>query len=205
MGEIHHLISELEPLIREYGAVAVMAIILLEALGAPVPGESLLIFASALAARGELHWPTLYLAAWAGAVIGDNLAFAVGRYAGRTLILRYGARIGLRPERLDKVESVYATYGPITVVFARFVAFLRQLNGPVAGVLNMAWGRFVLLEMLGAAMWVAVWMLFGHYVGEHAATLMKLAHKIWPAALVVAGLVVVGAFAVRARTRQRSG
>ena len=205
MGEIHHLIRELEPAIREYGAAAVMVIIMLEALGAPAPGETLLIFASALAARGELHWPTLYLAAWAGAVIGDNLAFAVGRYAGRTLLLRYGARIGLRPERLGKVESIYATYGPITVVFARFVAFLRQLNGPVAGVLNTAWSRFVLLDMLGAAMWVAVWMLFGHYVGEHAEALIRLARKFWPAALIIAGLVVIGVLAVRAWMRQRSG
>jgi membrane protein DedA with SNARE-associated domain len=45
MGEIHHLIRELEPAIREYGAAAVMVIIMLEALGAPAPGETLLIFA----------------------------------------------------------------------------------------------------------------------------------------------------------------
>jgi membrane protein DedA with SNARE-associated domain len=205
MGEIQHLIGGLEPLIREYGAAAVMIIILLEALGAPAPGETLLVFASALAARGELHWPTLYVAAWGGAVIGDNLGFAVGRYAGRALILRYGARIGLRPERLDKVESVYATYGLITVVFARFVAFLRQLNGPVAGALNMEWRRFALFEALGAAMWVSLWMLFGYYVGEHAATLIKLAHKYWPAALIIAGVALIGVLAVRARTRRRAG
>ena len=73
-----------------------MVVTFLETLGAPVPGESLLVFASALAARGELSWPTLFAAAWAGAAIGDNTGFAIGRYAGRELIAHYGARVGLR-------------------------------------------------------------------------------------------------------------
>jgi membrane protein DedA with SNARE-associated domain len=203
MGEIEHLIGALEPLIREYGAAAVMVIILLEALGAPVPGETLLVFASALAGRGELSWPTLFAAAWGGAVLGDNLGFAIGRYAGRGLILRYGARIGLGPERLAKVESTFMKYGSMAVAFARFVAFLRQLNGPVAGALGMDWRRFLLFEAFGAAMWVAVWMLFGVYIGEHATALLGIARRFWPAAVAVAGLALVGALVFRARARQR--
>jgi membrane protein DedA with SNARE-associated domain len=205
MGEIEHLIGALEPLIREYGAAAVMGIILLEALGVPAPGETLLVFASALAGRGELSWPTLFAAAWGGAVIGDNIGFAIGRYAGRGLILRYGARIGLSAERLGKVESVFKKYGPMTVALARFVAFLRQLNGPVAGTLNMDWRRFLLFEALGAALWVSAWMLFGYYVGEHASTVIGFARKFWPAALVLAGLAVVGVLVFRVRARQRPG
>lgn len=203
MGEIEHLIGALEPLIREYGAAAVMVIILLEALGAPVPGETLLVFASALAGRGELSWPTLFAAAWGGAVLGDNLGFAIGRYAGRGLILRYGARIGLGPERLAKVESIFMKYGSMAVAFARFVAFLRQLNGPVAGALGMDWRRFLLFEAFGAAMWVAVWMLFGVYIGEHVTALLGIARRFWPAAVAVAGLALVGALVFRARARQR--
>ncbi len=203
MGEIEHLIGALEPVIREYGAAAVMVIILLEALGAPVPGETLLVFAAALAGRGELAWPTLFAAAWGGAVLGDNIGFAIGRYAGRGLILRYGGRIGLGPERLAKVELIFKKYGSMAVTFARFVAFVRQLNGPVAGALGMNWRRFVLFEALGAALWVAVWMLFGVYIGEHATALLGIARRFWPAALAGAGLALVGALVFRARSRQR--
>ena len=205
MSEIEHLIGALEPLIHEYGAAAILVIIFLETLGAPVPGETLLVFSSALAARGELSWPTLFAAAWAGAVIGDNTGFAIGRYAGRELIARYGARIGLGAERLDKVEAIFKKYGPLTVAFARFVAFLRQLNGPVAGTLDMRWRRFLMFEALGAAMWVTMWMLFGHYVGDHAAALIAFARKFWPVLFVLAGLALTGALFWRYRTRQRRG
>ena len=58
-------------------------------------------------------------------------------------------------ERLDKVEAVFKKCGPLTVAFARFVAFLRQLNGPVAGTLDMRWRRFLMFEAIGSAMWVA--------------------------------------------------
>jgi membrane protein DedA with SNARE-associated domain len=69
----------------------------------------------------------------------------------------------------------------------------------------MEWRRFALFEALGAAMWVSLWMLFGYYVGEHAATLAKLARKFWPAALIIAGVALIGVLAVRARTRRRPG
>ncbi|MGZ8324600.1 MAG: DedA family protein [Rhodoplanes sp.] len=94
-------------------------------------------------------------------------------------------------------------YGSMAVAFARFVAFLRQLNGPVAGALGMDWRRFLLFEAFGAAMWVAVWMLFGVYIGEHATALLGIARRFWPAAVAVAGLALVGALVFRARARQR--
>jgi membrane protein DedA with SNARE-associated domain len=67
----------------------------------------------------------------------------------------------------------------------------------------MDWRRFVLFEALGAALWVAVWMLFGVYIGEHATVLLGIARRFWPAALAVAGLALVGALVFRARARQR--
>jgi membrane protein DedA with SNARE-associated domain len=205
MGGIEHLMTDLEPIIREYGPAAILVVIALEALGAPAPGETLLVFAAALAARGELSAPWLFLAAWCGAVIGDNIGFAIGHYAGRALILRFGARIGLGADRLGKVESIYRTYGPATAALARFVALLRQLNGPVAGMLNMDWRRFALFEALGAGAWALAWLLFGYYVGEHSALVIGIVRKFWPAALVLAGLAAAGLLVWHAHMRRGSG
>ena len=105
MSEIKHLIGALEPLIHEYGAAAIMVDHFLETLGAPLPEKRSLVFASALAARGELSWPTLFAAAWAGAALGDNTGFAIGRVpvASSSPVMHPG-RLGA--ERLDKVEAV---------------------------------------------------------------------------------------------------
>jgi membrane protein DedA with SNARE-associated domain len=93
--------------------------------------------------------------AWAGAVIGDNIGYVIGRTFGRAVVLRFGGRIGITADRLRKVEDVFARYGPVTVGFARFFPILRQLNGVVAGTLAMEWRRFLLFNALGGALWGA--------------------------------------------------
>jgi len=102
IAEIEHLLGNLEPFVHEYGAAAVMVILTFESLGLPLPGESLLILASVLAGRGELSLPLLMLAAWAGAVMGDNIGYLIGRRLGRILIIRYGAKIGITAIALPK-------------------------------------------------------------------------------------------------------
>lgn len=201
MTEFSQLIGDAEQFVRDYGALAVMVLIFLEAVGAPAPGESLLIFASALAARGELSFPALFAGAVAGGIIGDNLGFAVGRRFGRMLALRYGGRVGLTADRLTAVEAIFRRYGAFAVTFARFFAFVRQLSGFTAGTLEMKWHRFALFDALGVALWVTTWMVVGGFVGEHMAVLVQVGRKYWPFALLLAGVAAIVFGAVRAKRR----
>jgi len=88
MEDAGHLVAGLEHVVRDYGVFAVMLAV--EAIGVPVPGESLLIFASGLAGRGEMSLPALVVFASAGAVLGDNIGYAIGKSVGRAATLRYG-------------------------------------------------------------------------------------------------------------------
>ncbi|MFL9828466.1 DedA family protein [Rhodoplanes sp. SY1] len=201
MSVLTHLVAALEPLIRDYGAGAVAVIILLESLGLPLPGETLLVFASALAGRGELSLPTLMAGAWIGAVMGDNIGYLIGRYGGRALVLRFGSTIGLDAARLATVEAAFARWGPVTVAGARFVAVLRQLNGIVAGTLGMAWRRFLVFNAIGAALWVGAWMTLGYVAGEHADALLGAARRFWPALAVTVAIAALAGGAVWWRRR----
>jgi membrane protein DedA with SNARE-associated domain len=164
---MEHLLGGLEEFIHEHGAVAVFVILFFESLGAPLPGESALVFAGVLASRGEIPLAAVLLNAWAAAVLGDNVGYLIGRKFGRTVILKHGARIGLTPERFARVESVFACYGPASVAAARFFNVLRQLNGIAAGTIGMNWWRFLVFNALGGALWVAAWGLGAFYFGEH--------------------------------------
>jgi membrane protein DedA with SNARE-associated domain len=106
---------------------------------------------------------------------------------GRSVVLRHGKRIGLDANRLKKIEEVFARFGPITVAFARFINVLRQLNGVVAGTLNMDW-HFLIFNALGGALWVLFWGFAGFYLGEHLSKMTTYAGD----------LGVVGAIAVAA-------
>ena len=95
MADIEQVIHNLEPLIRDYGVVAVTIVLTFESFGVPLPGESLLIVASVLAGRGDLSFPSLLFFAWVGAVVGDNIGYVIGRFLGRTVVLRHGKRSDL--------------------------------------------------------------------------------------------------------------
>ncbi len=99
------------------------------------------------------------LAVFVGAVLGDCTGYAIGRFGGRALILRYGHYVKLTPERLDKFEKMFESKGIYVVATARFVVLLRQLNGIVAGSMKMNPMHFLAANVIGAAGWTLVWGL----------------------------------------------
>jgi membrane protein DedA with SNARE-associated domain len=201
--DIGQIIGGMEHFVRDHGTFAVAAIVALEALGAPLPGETALIFAGVLAAHGDMSLPALLILAWAGAVLGDNVGYVVGRKVGRATITHYGERIGLNAVRFNKVEQVFARYGAVTVAFARFVNVLRQLNGIVAGTLGMEWFRFLLFNAIGGALWVGVWVLGSFYLSEHRSMIAQKAHEIGIFGSVLVVLAIALAVLVkRVRTGQ---
>jgi membrane protein DedA with SNARE-associated domain len=159
--------SFVEPYVSLYGVVALFVIIYLESLGAPLPGESALIASSVMAASGEdFSIVQMFMAVWAAAVLGDCTGYAIGRIGGRPLLQRYGWVIRLTPERLSDLEELFRKRGAIIVVGARFVVLLRQLNGLIAGSVAMPWRSFLTANVLGAALWSAVWCFGPYYLGE---------------------------------------
>ena len=193
MTDFEHLLATLEPWIYHYGVAAVFVTLVFESFGLPLPGESLLIVAAILAGRGEISFPGLLLAAWAGAVIGDNVGYLAGRMLGHRLLWRYGPKIGLSAQRLDRVEAIFLRYGAMTVGFARFVGILRQLNGIFAGTMYMDWRRFLAFNALGGAVWVLVWTITGFYLGSHESEITTLAHELRFMAPALAVFVLVAA------------
>jgi membrane protein DedA with SNARE-associated domain len=191
MTEFSHFLGSLEPWIHEFGSVAIFIILMLESFGLPLPGESLLIMAAILAGRGEISFSALLLSAWGGAVAGDNIGYLIGRILGHKLLQRYGRKMGLKPDRLRQAEAIFARYGPIAVGFARFFNILRQLNGVVAGALEMHWLRFLVFNALGGALWVMVWAATGFYFGRHSREMVVYVHRLGLIGAIMVLIVVI--------------
>jgi membrane protein DedA with SNARE-associated domain len=155
-----------KPYLDHYGYWALFGAILLENFGLPVPGETLLIASALLASQGKMHIVPLLVTACIAAITGDNIGYAIGRFGGRRLVFRYGRYVLITEERLQKAEGFFGRYGGAVVVMARFFAVLRQLNGIVAGTAKMSWYRFLLYNMLGAALWVSFWGMLFYELGE---------------------------------------
>jgi membrane protein DedA with SNARE-associated domain len=157
----------LEPTLNHFGYLAVVGLVLIEDFGVPVPGETVLILAAVYAGTGRLNIVLVSLLGFCGAVLGDNIGFAIGHFGGRRLAQRYGRFIFLTPERLDKATRFFDRHGGRIIIVARFVEGLRQANGIIAGTTGMHWARFLVFNAIGAALWVAVWTSVGYFSGSH--------------------------------------
>jgi membrane protein DedA with SNARE-associated domain len=154
-------------LLMHYSYLAVFLLIMLEDFGLPAPGETALIVASVAAAAGKLNIWGVLGAAFLGALIGDNIGWAIGHWGGRKLVISVGSKVGITDERYERAEGFFSRFGDVIVVGARFVEGLRQLNGIIAGTMGMHWATFIGYNALGAALWVGVWGAVGYFAGEH--------------------------------------
>jgi membrane protein DedA with SNARE-associated domain len=100
-GVLHNL----EPALNNYGYLAVAGLVLIEDFGVPVPGETVLILGAVYAGTGRLSVVLVGLLAFLGAIIGDNIGFAIGHFGGRRLVERFGRYIFLTPERVAKATG----------------------------------------------------------------------------------------------------
>ena len=194
------VLHELEHLIATYGYTGLFFGVMVESFGIPAPAQTLLIVASGLAGKGEMDIRLIVLVAWTGAVIGDNIGYAIGRFAGRAVLLRYGRYIRLTPEKLSLVEAKFQRYGPGIVIVARFFDVLRQLNGVFAGSMEMRWRTFLICNMIGATLWVGLWGVVAYYFGANVNKVLEYAaqHKaLTYSALALAAAAVVLFVAIR--------
>lgn len=183
------LLTQIEPLVKHYGLPGLFVDVFLEALGLPLPGETLIIVAAGLAGLGKMNIYGVALAAFLAAVAGDNVGYLVGRLFGRPLIVRHGSRFGITQDRLAAVEELVRKRGPLIVAGARFFVVFRQLNGIAAGTVGMHWLVFLISNAVGAALWVGFWTTLAYHFGQDVPLLTEL----WKHLSVVALFLVVGA------------
>ena len=170
------VLHDLEPTLNRFGYLS-LGLVFLEDFGIPVPGETVLIIAAVYAGTGRLTIWLVALIAFIAAILGDNVGFGIGHFGGRPLAERYGKYIFLTPERLDKTAEFFNRHGGKVIVIARFVEGLRQANGIIAGITGMHWTRFIPFNMLGAALWVAVWVSIGYFSGSNIDSIYRTATR----------------------------
>jgi membrane protein DedA with SNARE-associated domain len=185
-GVFHHL----EGTLHHWGYLAVAGFLFFEDFGVPLPGETMLIAASLYAGAGHLNIWLVGLVGFLAAVLGDNVGYLIGRKGGRELVEKFGKYVFVTPDRLDRAEAFFAKHGGKVVTIARYVEGLRQLNGIIAGTVEMPWKRFVFFNALGAALWVATWTSLGYLAGNHVETIARdFTYFAIGAGVILVGLV----------------
>ncbi len=178
-------------LISTYGCWAVAVIITLESMGIPLPGETMLVAISVYAAKtGQVQIAAVIGAAAAGAVLGDNIGYWIGRQFGYPLLVRYGRLIRLTEPRIKLGQYLFIRYGGRIVFLGRFVAEIRTFGALLAGINWMDWRRFLVANAAGGITWATIYGLGGYLVGD------RIPHLLGPAGIILFAAVVVAALAM---------
>jgi membrane protein DedA with SNARE-associated domain len=199
---MHWMVDQARYYLQTYGYWAVLLALLGENAGIPLPGETILIFASFLAFQGEhLRLAPLILVGIGACTMGDNLGYWIGRRGGRPLLERWKHFFRVSDDDIRAAEDFLQRHGSLAIFAARFIAGMRIIAGPLAGVLRMEWKRFLLANAAGAAAWVTVIACVGYFFGSQYDSLMR----VLKGTEIVILVVVIGAawYFWRRRKKQR--
>jgi len=175
------------------------AIIGLESMGIPSPGETALVAAAILASQGKLQIWLVILIGVASAIAGDNIGYLLGRKVGREV---FEARGPFRKHRVRAIaagDRFFSKHGPKAVFLARWIALVRFAAAWLAGINRMPVRQFFFWNALGGITWGITFGLVGYYGGHAAAHVLTQAGIV---GAVVLGVAVVGFFVV-VKVRER--
>lgn len=196
----------LDQVLTVAGYPAVTLFIMIESMGIPFPGETMLLLASFYASTTHhLQLPLIIFWATLGAVLGDNLGYLIGRTGGRSFVQRFGHYFFVKPHHLAHAERFFEKHGGKTVFLGRFTAILRTWSAFLAGVHHMPWRVFLFYNASGGILWAILYGLLGFYAGHffhnNFARVEQLANTLgW----ATAGLIVIVVIALVLLVRWRS-
>jgi membrane protein DedA with SNARE-associated domain len=177
------------------------AIIGLESMGIPSPGETALVAAAVLASQGKLQIELVLLIGIASAIIGDNIGYLLGRKIGREVLTAPGPFHRRRIVLIRIGDRFFQRHGGKAVLLARWIALIRVAAAWLAGINHMRFREFFFWNALGGISWGITFGLAGYFGGHAAAHVIERFGVI--AAIVLGVVIVVGLVALRMR-EQRS-
>src|SRR5947207_937680 len=183
----------------------VMALLIAgESMGVPLPGETALIAASILAARGDLDIVAVIALAAVAALVGDNIGYLIGRRGGRRVLLRH-PRLRPHGERLLAAgEPFFARHGPKAVFLGRWFTGLRIAAAWLAGINQMRWLSFLFWNATGGVAWAVSIGVLAYALGHSAERILKTAGVVGAGGIVLGGVAAFVWLRARRRSRRRA-
>ncbi len=168
------LSPDVTQMIGQYGYGAVALAVGIESIGIPFPGETMLIAAAVYAgSTHQLSVTLVVVAAAAGAIMGDNIGFWIGREFGFRFLLRYGRYVRVTEPRIKLGQYLFLRHGGKVVFFGRFVAVLRALAAALAGTNRMSWLRFLAFNAAGGIAWATIYGFGAYLLGQQITLVLE--------------------------------
>jgi|GEM_PF-75487 len=205
---MEHLLNQLKDLVvtsvGSWGYLAIFLLMMAESACIPFPSEVIMPVGGLLAAEGKL---SLFWVVMAGAVanlVGSWIAYGLGRFGGRKLLMRYGHFLLIRRHEVEKADRWFEKYGSPAVFFSRLLPVARTFISLPAGVAEVPLWRFSVLTFAGSLPWSFGLAVAGYYLGKNWQAVLQYLHPITYAMAFLIGALTLGWF-VRKLKRRGAG
>lgn len=195
-----HLLNFIKDILSAISYPGIFLLMMIEGFGIPIPSELTMPFSGFLASAeggNKFVLPLAITVGAAGEIVGGIIAYALGYFGGRPILIRYGRFVLLSEDELERAEVWFGRYGDWIVLVTRLLPAIRSFIALPAGVVRMPFWRFLLYGALGSAIWSTALALLGHTLGQHWETVSNDVRRYNVVIVVVVVLLV--AFAVYKR------
>ena len=198
MRRFDRALARVQPLLERYGYGAAVVAVMAEGVGIPTPGQTLLMAGALEATTGTMNIALLLLFVTAATVVGNSAGYAIGRWGGQVVL----EKLRVNQQRQQRLDDLFKRRGGVVILLARFLDGLRQLNGIVAGILQMPWWIFTAYNVAGAILWTGAWGLGTYFLGRdiHVFAAFFLRHRRLLLALGVTAFLTLVIYLLRSRT-----
>ncbi len=176
-------------LIHHLGYAGIAIGMMLQAIGVPLPSEVMMSFGGYLAYTRELALFPVILAGTAGDTLGAAIAYGIGYYGGRPLVMRFGRLIFVRERELEHAHAWIVRYGSRAVLLCKLLPAVRAVASLPAGVVQMPFWRFLGFTLIGSSIWCTGFAYIGLALGRNWDALSGVFHRF---ALLLIAVIVVG-------------
>jgi membrane protein DedA with SNARE-associated domain len=203
MGGIAAIVGSLAAILGVSNSLGYLlpAIIGLESMGIPSPGETALVAAAILASQGKLEIWLVILIGVCSAIVGDNIGYLLGRRFGRNVFTAPGPFMHHRIRAIRAGDGFFERHGPKAVFIGRWIALVRFATAWLAGINHMRFKLFFFWNALGGITWGITYGLVGYFGGEAAAHVLAEAGIVGFVVLLILPLVI---YAVVKRRERRA-
>lgn len=195
--------ADLGILLAQYGYLIVVAFILFEQLGLPLPASPVMLALGAVAGAGHLSLSLLLILGVVACVTADSIWFFLGRRYGNRII-RLLCRLTLEPDDCSRRSGdLYHRYGEVALVVAKFIPGLNTVAAPLAGILRLQPHRFLLWDSVGATFWIGTMLGLGYLFTDQVEALGMWLSHFGAGMAIILGLFLAGYLALKLWIRQR--
>ncbi len=183
-------LENVQEIARHYGYWAIFFGIAIENTGIPLPGETITIVGGFLSGSGELRYWAVLLSAIAGAVLGDSFGYWIGKTKGWQFLLAVSKIFRLEEAKLTAAKDKYAQNAAMAVFFGRFITLLRIFAGPLAGITQMPYRKFLLYNIGGATVWASIIVSLAFFLGR-LVSLEQIINWVAEAGIIALLLIII--------------